>query len=37
MARFHDCAGRLSDVDACDFGALVLENAAETVTDPFRP
>jgi hypothetical protein len=33
IAQFHDCAGKLPYVDDCDFGALVLESAAEAVTD----
>ena len=33
IAQFHDCAGKLPYVDDCDFGALVLEGAAEVVTD----
>ena len=33
IAQFHDCAGKLPYVDDCDFGALVLEDAADAVTD----
>ena len=33
IAQFHDCAGKLPYVADCDFGALVLENAAEATSD----
>ncbi len=33
VAQFHDCAGKLPYIDDCDFGALVLENAANAVAD----
>jgi hypothetical protein len=33
VAQFHDCAGKLPYIDDCDFGALVLENAADAVAD----
>jgi len=33
VAQFHDCAGKLPYVEDCDFGALVLEGAAEAATD----
>src|SRR3954453_7027896 len=32
-AQFHDCAGKLPYIDDCDFGALVLESAADAVAD----
>ncbi|MDB6122740.1 MAG: hypothetical protein JWQ71_1733 [Pedosphaera sp.] len=33
VAQFHDCAGKLPYIDGCDFGALVLESAADAVAD----
>jgi hypothetical protein len=33
MAQFHNCAGKLPYVNDCDFGALVLENAARATTN----
>ena len=33
IAQFHDCAGKLPYVADCDFGALVLESAADSVAD----
>jgi hypothetical protein len=33
IAQFHNCAGKLPYVDDCDFGALVLESAADATKD----
>jgi len=32
-AQLHDCAGKLPYVDDYDYGALVLENASDSVTE----
>jgi len=34
IGQFHDCAGKLPYVWDQDYGALVLEHEAETITDP---
>jgi hypothetical protein len=37
IAQFHDSAGKLPYVDDCDFGALVLESAADATAElPLR-
>jgi hypothetical protein len=32
-AEFHDCAGRLPYLHDCDFGALILEDIADSIDD----
>ena len=36
IAQFHNAAGQLPYVDDCDFGALVLEQQAELLSDDLK-